>query len=329
MTDSFGRRIDYLRLSVTDRCNLRCVYCLPEAHVRFTPAAEALTDDELVALIGCFVGLGVSKLRVTGGEPLLRPGLVELVGRLAALPGLADLSLSTNGVRLAELAAPLARAGLRRVNVSLDSLDPDRFARIARHGRLADVLEGLEAARAAGLSPIKLNVVVARGMNDGELGRFAELTVEAPLHVRFIELMPMGETGFYAPERRVDLTAIMEAAGPLEPVPSSERPVGSGPARCYRRPGAKGTIGLIGALSCGFCSSCNRVRVTARGRLVPCLDGEEGADLRGALAEGGPEAVREAIRRTVAAKPEAHSMAVRAGASASAPNPRLMCQVGG
>jgi GTP 3',8-cyclase len=332
LTDPFGRRIDYLRLSVTDRCNLRCVYCLPAFYDAFSPLGEVLTDDEVVRLAGVFTGLGFTKIRVTGGEPLVRPGIVPLLARIAALPGLRDLALSTNGTNLLPLSDGLAAAGLKRINVSVDSLDPARFKAITRRGRLDDVMAGLERAMLLGLSPVKVNVVVARGMNEDEVAAFAELTVRRPLHVRFIELMPMGETGFFSDDKRVPLEEMMSLAGPLEPC---DGPVGNGPARHFRRPGAKGTVGFISAVSCGFCQACNRVRLSARGKLIPCLDGEEGADLRGPLRAGATdEELRGLVRAVVAAKPERHFMAERAaaqGAYAAAPaaRPRFMCQVGG
>lgn len=328
MNDGFGRRIDYLRLSVTDRCNLRCVYCLPETAPRFVPGADLLTDDEVVSLARAFADAGVTKIRVTGGEPLVRPGLPSLLRRLRALPGIEDLSLSTNGVLLAGLAGELKAAGLDRVNISLDTLDPERFGRIARFGALDSVLAGVEAALDAGLGPVKLNVVAARGMNDDELGAFAALTEERPLHVRFIELMPMGATGFFSPERRVSLGEMMAAAGPLEPASPEDRPVGHGPARYYRRPGAAGTVGFISALSCGFCDSCNRVRLSSNGTLIPCLDGDDGVDLRAPLRSGaGVETLAALIRGAIRAKPEGHGMLARA--SAAEQNPRFMCQIGG
>jgi cyclic pyranopterin phosphate synthase len=328
MNDGFGRRIDYLRLSVTDRCNLRCVYCLPETAPRFVPGADILTDDEVVSLARTFADAGVTKIRVTGGEPLVRPGLPSLLRRLRALPGIEDLSLSTNGVLLAGLAGELKAAGLTRVNISLATLDTERFSRIARFGSLTSVLTGVEAALAAGLAPVKLNVVVAKGMNEDELGAFAALTEDRPLHVRFIELMPMGETGFFSAARRVPLAEMMAAAGPLEPLSLPDRPLGHGPARYYRRPGAAGTVGFISALSCGFCDACNRVRLSSTGTLIPCLDGDDGVDLRTPLREGaGPEALMALIRGAVRAKPESHGMVARA-ASAGA-NPRYMCSIGG
>lgn len=328
LIDSFARRIDYLRLSVTDRCNLRCLYCLPEGPASFAPARETLTAAEIERLARVFAAAGISKVRLTGGEPLVRPDIVEITERLARVPGLKDLSLSTNGVLLGALARPLARAGLRRVNISLDSLDAERFRALTRFGRLDEVRAGLDAALAAGLSPVKINVVVARGLNDDEVGAFAALTQDASLHVRFIELMPMGETGFFSKERWVPLPEILEAAGPLEPLSDADRPVGHGPARHYRRPGARGSVGVISALSCGFCSSCNRLRLTSSGLLVPCLDGETGVDLRGPLRGGaGDGELRRLLEDTVQAKPREHAMAAKA--SATAANPRFMCAIGG
>ena len=328
LTDSFTRRIDYLRLSVTDRCNLRCLYCLPEGHAGFAPTHEVLTAAEIERLARVFAAAGISKVRLTGGEPLVRTDIVEIVERLARVPGITDLSLSTNGVLLGALARPLARAGLRRVNVSLDSLDAERFRAVTRFGRLDEVRSGLDAALAAGLSPVKVNMVVARGLNDDEVGAFAAMTQDLPLHVRFIELMPMGETGFFSKERWVPLPEILAAAGPLEPLTEEERPVGHGPARYYRRPGARGSVGVISALSCGFCSSCNRLRLTSSGLLVPCLDGETGIDLRGPLRGGADDAeLHRLLEETVRAKPREHSMAAKAEAAVS--NPRLMCAIGG
>lgn len=328
LSDGFGRTIDYLRLSVTDRCNLRCVYCLPESFARFVPAPELLTDDEIASLVAGFAESGIGKIRVTGGEPLVRPGLVGLVARLAGLAGVSELSLSTNGVLLSKRARTLARAGLRRVNISLDSLDAGKFERITRFGRLAQVLAGIDASLEAGLAPVKINVVIARGLNDDEIGAFAAWTERVPVHVRFIELMPMGETGFFSRARWLPISEIAAKAAPLEPVSAAERPAGHGPARYFRRPGAMGTVGFISALSCGFCDSCNRMRLTSSGVLLPCLDAAEGVDLRTPLRRGaGREELRRLIAECARAKPERHAMLERlAGTGAGA---RHMCQVGG
>ncbi|MBI5594604.1 MAG: GTP 3',8-cyclase MoaA [Elusimicrobia bacterium] len=325
--DPWGRRVDYLRLSVTDRCNFRCAYCLPPAFADFAPSEEVLSDKELVRLVSVFAGMGFRRLRVTGGEPLVRPGITGLMSEFSRLSGLEDVSLSTNGSLLAGLAGALRRAGLKRVNISMDTLDPARFAGITRNGRFADAWAGVEASLAAGLSPVKLNIVVARGFNEGEIPDFVELTKTRPLHVRFIELMPMGETGFFSEERRVPLEEMLCLAGPLEPVRPEAAPEGAGPARVYRRPGAVGTVGFITAMSCGFCDACNRVRLTACGMLHPCLDDSAGVDLRGPLraGAGGPE-LRALVAGALSRKPEGHRMLERAAAGG---NPRFMCQTGG
>ncbi|PIP83369.1 MAG: GTP 3',8-cyclase MoaA [Elusimicrobia bacterium CG_4_9_14_3_um_filter_62_55] len=325
MRDSFGRTIDYLRLSVTDRCNLRCRYCLPADFNAFSPRNRILSDDETVRLVEGFAAVGFTTVRVTGGEPLVRPGIEALIGRLAAIDGIDEVALSTNGILLAKKAKTLKSAGLSRVNVSLDSLRPERFAAVTRSGKLSDAWAGIEAALDADLGPVKINVVVARGLNDDEVEEFAALTVARPLHVRFIELMPMGETGFFSKERWVPMPEIERRAGPLEPVTGSARPAGRGPARVSRRPGARGTLGFISALSCSFCSDCNRVRLSATGKLVACLDGEDGTDLR-AMADAEAGTLEDAIRAAVGRKPESHRMLERVSQGAS---PRMMCQIGG
>lgn len=328
LRDPFRRSIDYLRLSVTDRCNLRCVYCLPESFLRFTPNRDSLTDGEIEELVSCFAQLGISDIRVTGGEPLVRPGISTLIHRLSRVAGVSGLSLSTNGILLAGLARDLKAAGLQRVNISLDSLNPGTFSRITRFGALDNVMKGIEASLDAGLNPVKVNVVVARGMNDDEIRDFAALTEEKPVHVRFIELMPMGETGFFTKERWVPLSEMMERAAPLEPIPPGAWPPGRGPARYYRRPNALGTVGFISPLSCGFCSSCNRMRLSSTGTLVPCLDAAAGVDMMTPLREGaGRERLKELILDAVRSKPESHDMSARLPASAA--NPRFMCQIGG
>lgn len=328
LIDSFGRKITYLRLSVTDRCNLRCVYCLPEIYNRFSLPESLLTDDEIVRLISVFCSLGVSSLRITGGEPLLRPRIVELIERLHATPGLTDISLSTNGLLLKKLAKDLKKAGLRRVNVSLDSLKSERFKSITRFGTIEEVREGLQEVQEAGLSPVKINVVVMKGMNDDEIGDFVALTERNPFHVRFIELMPMGETGFFSQDRWLPFDQMFQRAAPLEEVPLGEKPFGLGPARYFRRPGAKGTVGFISALSCGFCSLCNRVRLTSSGTLVPCLDSSQGTDLKGLMRTGASdETLNQMIQKVITEKPERHFMVDRAQNSQA--NPRFMCQVGG
>ena len=328
MLDGHGRTIDYLRLTVTDRSNMRCLNCLPKDAQNFTASKDLLSDDEIVYFVERFLEKGFKKIRITGGEPLVRPGIVNLVERIAKTSGITDVSMTTNGVLLGEMASDLKAAGLKRVNVSLDTLDPERFLKITRFGDFFKVMKGLDAAEAAGLGPIKLNVVVARGMNDDELEAFAQLTESRNIHVRFIELMPMGDTGFFSDERRVTIDEMGEKLGRLIPLEANCTPIGNGPARYYKREGALGTIGLISALSCGFCDTCNRVRLTATGTLVPCLDGEEGLDLLGPLRAGKTAAeIRRLIDEGIAGKPMGHSMIERAATAQE--NPRYMCSIGG
>ncbi len=238
LKDKFGRRIDYLRLSVTDRCNLRCVYCLPEGFREFSHSKDVLTDDEVIELVSNFTSLGLRRVRITGGEPLIRPGLHRLISRLAKIDGLEEVSLSTNGVLLEGQARDLARAGIRRVNISLDSLKEERFHSITRFGALPAVLRGIDAALEH-LAPVKINVVVMAGTNDDEIEDFVRLTVDRPIHVRFIELMPMGETGYFNKSRWLPVDEIMRRSGPLEPLVRDQWPLSRGPARYYQRPGPR------------------------------------------------------------------------------------------
>ena len=328
LTDGYGRSVRYLRLSVTDACNFACAYCRPDKAARCAPGQEC-TARELVQVAGALVRLGISGIRVTGGEPLLRSDIIEIVSALRALDPRLDLSLTTNGFRLARLAQGLKEAGLGRVNISLDSLDPSAFKRLAGVEGLESVREGVAAALAAGLDPVKLNMVVVQGLNDAEIPAFAALTEDFPLHVRFIELMPMGSAAqALGPSRRVPLEAMMALAGPLEAVPQKDKPNGFGPAAVYRRPGAVGTLGFIAAVSGRFCETCNRVRVTSRGMLLSCLAAPEGCDLLPLLRGGASGAALEAaIRQAVAQKPSGHAFGgcsgVRVGAGLG------MCGIGG
>ncbi|MBI3088451.1 MAG: GTP 3',8-cyclase MoaA [Candidatus Omnitrophica bacterium] len=310
LCDRFGRRIEYLRISVTDRCNLRCVYCLPATGVRWLPRQEILRFEEIREVVRIGATLGITRVRLTGGEPLIREGLAELVQMLASIPGVEDLSMTTNGVLLAQQAHRLARAGLTRANISLDTLDPDRFRRITRFGTIADVWAGIDAALDAGLFPVKLNVVVMRGVNDDEIVTLGRLTWDRPLHVRFIELMPIGE--YFSREKLVpaeEILSRLSALGPLEPVTS---PGGCGPARAYAWEGAAGTVGVIGAVTQAFCASCNRLRLTASGRLRPCLDETAAVDLLPAVRPAVDRAQLTGLfRQAVLSKPEQHTMAQR------------------
>lgn len=328
LTDGFGRAVRYLRLSVTDACNFACAYCSPDRSARCTSGQEC-TARELVRVAGALVRLGIRGVRVTGGEPLLRPDILDIVRSLRALDPNLDLSLTTNGFRLASLAQDLKGAGLDRVNISLDSLDPKAFRRLAGVEGLHAVREGVTAALAAGLDPVKLNVVVVQGFNDTEVPAFARLTEDLPLHVRFIELMPVGPAvQAMGPSRRVPLETMMALAGPLEAVARRERPNGFGPASVYRRPGAVGTLGFIAAVSGRFCETCNRVRVTSRGVLLPCLAAAEGFDLLPLLRSGaGDPALEEAVRQAVTQKPSGHAFGGCSGARVGAG--LGMCGIGG
>jgi cyclic pyranopterin phosphate synthase len=326
--DDFGRAINYLRVSVTDRCNLRCVYCMPAEGIDKQAHGEILHYEEIALVVRAAAELGVHKVRLTGGEPLARLGLPDLVRMLATIPGIDDLAMTTNGTLLARHAQALAAAGLRRVNISLDTLRSDRFQQITRYGRLDDVWAGMAAAQAAGLAPIKLNMVVVRGLNDDEVVDFARQTISDGWHVRFIELMPIGANVDWASDGTVPIQEVrgrIEAAlGPLAAV-GPDRPTGNGPARYYHLPGATGTVGFIAALSDHFCSACNRLRLTADGRLRPCLMSDDELDLRPALRAGADlEAVKELLIQAIRHKPERHRLD-----QAQAPQGRTMSEIGG
>ncbi len=324
--DDFGRAINYLRVSVTDRCNLRCVYCMPPGGVEKHAHAHILRYEELAVVVRAAAETGITKVRLTGGEPLARLGLPDFVRMIAAIPGIDDLSMTTNGTLLAGQAKALAEAGLHRVNISLDTLDPERFAAITRRDRLDDVWAGVEAARAAGLTPIKLNVVVIRGLNDDEVVDFARKTLSGDWHVRFIELMPIGANVAWAGDGTVPIAQIRaQIEGELGPLQPIHGPRGNGPARYHQLAGAQGTIGFIGASSDHYCPTCNRLRLTADGRLRPCLLDEQEIDLRRALrARAGLEAVKDLLAQAIQAKPECHHLH-----EAPAPRDRTMAQIGG
>lgn len=305
MVDGFGRRVEYLRISVTDKCNLRCVYCMPEEGLPWLRRAEILTYEEITQVVRVMARMGLRRLRLTGGEPLVRKDLPHLVDLLAAVPGIEDIALSTNAVLLAPVARRLRDAGVSRVNISLDSLRPERADAIARRpGTLARVLEGLDAAHAVGFDPIKINVVLMRGENDDEVADFAELSRTRPLHVRFIEVMPtesnleLSAAGFLSCDEALARVREVDA---LEPV---QGPPGNGPATYFSFPGAQGTIGVITPMSHNFCDRCNRMRLTADGQLRPCLFGTIQTPLRDALRRG--EALEPLIDETLRIKPEKH-----------------------
>ncbi|HUQ21016.1 MAG TPA: GTP 3',8-cyclase MoaA [Gemmatimonadaceae bacterium] len=285
--DQFGRRIDYLRISVTDKCNFRCLYCMPEEGLQWLPRAEILDYEEIAAIVSELAPLGVRRLRITGGEPTIRPRLEILIRMLGEIPGIDDIALSTNGVRLPELVETYAAAGLGRVNISADSLRRDRMQKIARRNLDFDPLAAARSAARAGLSPIKLNVVVMRGINDDEIVDFARLTLDEPLHVRFIELMPVGDLRELTWEHVVPSSEVLDRIGTLGNFVADAGPTqGNGPAEYFRLAGAAGTVGVITPMSHTYCGSCNRVRLTADGRLRTCLFGEHNVNLRDALRSG-------------------------------------------
>jgi cyclic pyranopterin phosphate synthase len=323
ISDSFQRPISYLRVSVTDRCNLRCVYCMPPEGIPLMAHSDVLRYEEILSVVRVAAGMGINRIRLSGGEPLARAGLVDFVRLLAGVEEIEDLSLTTNGVLLASQAAGLAEAGLRRVNISLDSLRKERFRQITGHDRLAAVMDGIREAERVGFAPVKINVVVMRGINDDELLDFAGLTRDG-WNVRFIELMPILQKGVRQPEflPAKEMWDTISSVGRLEPCQPLE---GNGPASYYRLPGARGTIGFITPVSDHFCFKCNRLRLTADGKLLPCLLAGKEIDLRSALRAGAsPEDIRQLILEAVASKPEGHRVS-----QGEVGQKRPMTQVGG
>ena len=307
LTDTFGRSIEYLRISVTDRCNFRCLYCMPVAGLEWLPKSEILSYEEIASVVEQLAPLGLRRLRLTGGEPTIRPDLERLVAMLRAIPGVEDISLSTNGVRLAELAPRLRAAGLDRVNISIDSLRPERVKAISRRNLDFDPLSAALAAEDVGLSPVKINVVVMRGINDDEVCDLARLTITHPWHVRFIELMPVGELRDLTWDHVVESDEVMrllETVAPLEPADGPAR--GNGPARYFTFPSAAGSVGIITPMTHTYCGSCNRVRLTADGRLRTCLFGTAETDLRTPLRDGIP--LEPFFRAALTEKPKEHHL---------------------
>ena len=333
MKDHLGRTIEYLRISLTDRCNYRCIYCMPEEGVVSLPHEQILRIEEIAHLVRIAAELGIKSVRLTGGEPLVRKGVVDLVRDVANTPGIENVSLTTNGVLLPKMASDLKRAGLSRVNISLDTLDEDQFAYITRRGHLHETLDGIAAALEAGFDPVKINAVTVRSLNQDYLA-FARLSMDRPLHVRFIEYMPVGDSAGVAgcgwgPDDVVPNEEVLETvnaqareAGLPELVPAGgDSPLGWGPARYWEFPGAKGTVGFISAMSNHFCSQCNRVRLTADGKLRPCLFSDTELDVRDALRRGDDEGVRAAFAEALRIKPDEHHNKVG--------TERNMSQIGG
>jgi cyclic pyranopterin phosphate synthase len=323
--DRFGRNIHYLRISLTDHCNLRCVYCMPE-DMTFRPNAELMQDDEILLLVRLFAGLGFDKFRLTGGEPTVRAHIIELVRGIASTPGVHSLSMTTNGVLLSRLARPLAQAGLQRVNISLDTLDADKFQRLTRWGSLEEVWQGIQAAEQAGLTPLKLNAVVVRGYNESDVVNLAALTLHRPWQVRFIEMMPFaGATDFQVKQvvTAEEMRSRIEAElGPLQTANGGKL---DGEARLFYLPGAQGEVGFISSVSEPFCASCTRARLTADGRLRLCLLREGEIDLLTPLRAGATlDELRQIVLNGVWHKPWGHGLA-----DGLIPLDRVMNEIGG
>ena len=323
MLDAQGRAISYLRISVTDRCNFRCLYCMPKDGLVWLPREEILRYEEIAELVRQLQPLGIRRLRITGGEPTIRPDLEVLIGYLKAIPGIEDVALSTNGVTLTKVARLYRYAGLDRVNMSVDSLRPARIAQIARRDLGLDPVAAATAAEEAGLAPVKLNMVVMRGINDDEVEDLARLTLVHPWHVRFIELMPVGEMSGLTWEHVVPSAEVLDrCAAALGGLEAAEGPIGNGPAAYHRAAGAPGSVGVITPMTHTYCGACNRVRLTADGQLRTCLFGRHEVDFRGPLRRGEPLAPHFA--QALAGKPlEHHLLQMDAGGL------RALSQIGG
>lgn len=316
MLDNYNRDINYLRVSITDRCNLRCVYCMPKEGLSLLGHDDILRYEEISRIIRIAVDTGISKIRITGGEPLVRRGVVEFIASLKSIPALRDISLTTNGVLLEKFAGKLYHAGVQRINISLDSLSPEKYGRITRGGDLNAVLRGIDAVHRIGFSPIKINIVAIEGFNDDEIMDFAKLSIVKPFQIRFIELMTLGHTDIDRGGKYLSNDAIREKIGGtyrLEPVDGERKRI-DGPARIYRIAGAAGEIGFISPVSHHFCDSCNRLRLTSDGHLRACLLSDEETDLKGALRGGcNDEHLVKLIIGAIAKKPVRHDLAFDEG----------------
>ena len=323
MQDQFGREIEYLRISVTDRCNLRCRYCMPEDGVKWLPHELILSFEEMLRLMRLSTQLGFRRFRITGGEPLIRKGILSFLREGARIPGVEDLMITTNGLLLPQLAGDIKEAGVQRVNISLDTMKPDRFRDFTRGGDVSKVMEGIFQSLEAGLNPVKVNVVVVRGGNTDELTDFANLAKEYPLHIRFIELMPIGVSS----ERRKDFFSVQEMKAALGLEGNLPEPdiLGFGPAEYVQPTGFKGSLGFINALSRHFCDTCNRVRLTADGKLRTCLHSKTEVDLRTVLRNGSSDdEIKALMAQTIRQKPAKHQMN-----SETWQGLRIMSQIGG
>ena len=317
MIDTYGRNITYLRLSVTELCNLRCRYCMPEDGVCKKRHEDMLTQEEMVTAIRAAAALGIRKLRITGGEPLVKGNIVELCREAASVDGIEEICLTTNGTLLPKLALPLREAGVNRLNISLDTLNAEKFHYITRIGNIGDALRGIEAALDAGFDKVKINSVLIGGFNDDEIPALAELTCRYPVDVRFIELMPMYDSGDFGPEAFIPYTVVTDRLPALSPVPAD-----GGVAKLFRLPDAKGNIGLISPVSAHFCADCNRIRITADGKIKPCLHSSDEISIKGQNYDD----MLETIRNAILSKPQWHGELSYSERSHAARN---MNQIGG
>jgi len=318
MIDKRGRNIEYLRVSLTDRCNLRCLYCMPEKGIEKRSHTEILRFEEVEKIIKACAKIGINKVRFTGGEPLILKGIDKLIKNTASIPGIKDISITTNGMLLADMAEELKSAGLKRVNISIDTLNAEKFLKITRVGDINKVLKAIEKCLSLNMEPVKLNTVLMRGINDDEIEDFFKLTMDNPIQVRFIELMPIGEGAKYFDRCSMKVEEILERHPELIPVKDDSKV-----ASVYKLPGAKGSIGLISPVSCKFCGECNRIRLTATGTIKPCLHSAEEINLKPYLND--EKKLIEVIEDTVYNKPEEHHLE-RDGKSDTA---RMMFQIGG
>ncbi len=310
LKDIYQRTIDYLRVSITDRCNLRCIYCMPPEGVMPFEHKEILRYEEIERIVKIAASIGLRKIRITGGEPLVRKDVIYLIASLRNIPGIEEISLTTNAILLSRYAKQLAEAGLNRVNISLDSLNPDRYAEITRGGDIHMVLKGVREAEMVGLNPIKINMVPIRGLNEDEIEEFSRLTLRYPYQVRFIEFMPFGILDNWRPEKFIsteEIKSIVACLGTLTPAKLSR----AGPARYYRFDGAPGVIGFISPLSNHFCNECNRLRLTADGKLRPCLFSETEIDLKPTLrSSASDDEIKRLLKLSIDTKPEGHNLSI-------------------
>lgn len=303
MIDSYGRNINYLRISITDLCNLRCKYCMPEKGIEKIPHNEILRLEEIEELARVFVSLGVNKIRITGGEPLIRKGILNLIENIGKIEGLKDFAMTTNGIFLKKYARDLKNAGLNRVNISLDTLNEEKYRDITKGGDIKEVLKGIEEAKKVGLTPIKLNVVLIGGLNEDEIEDFVDLTKNEDIDVRFIELMPIGQAKDWSLDKFISNKIVLEKVKELKEITKEDI---SSPAKYYKLPNSKGKVGLINPISCKFCDNCNRIRLTADGKIKTCLHSNEEIDLRTPLRKG--EDLRKIITDVVINKPKEHNL---------------------